>query len=75
MTNVVKLLERENKFLEQMYEISEKGETAKNLQNNDELIRLGSEGVKLSKKINMFMLEKITIMSMVISNTPNFKLN
>ena len=75
MTNVVKLLERENKFLEQMYEISEKGETAKNLQNNDELIRLGSEGTELSNKVNAFMLEKIVIMSMVISNTPNFKLN
>jgi len=75
MKKVVLLLERENKFLEQMYEISEKGETAKNLQNNDELVRLGSEGAKLQRKVNTHMLEKTIIMSMVISNNPNFQLN
>jgi len=75
MKKVVLLLERENEIINKMKEIEEKGETAKNLQNNDELIRLGSEGVKLGRKVNTFMLEKTIIMSMVISNNPNFGYN
>jgi len=75
MKKVVLLLEKENKFLQEMYEIEEKGETAKNLQNNDELIRLGSEGAKLQRKVNTHMLEKTIVMSMVVSNNPNFRDN
>ena len=75
MKKVVLLLEKENKFLQEMYEIEEKGETAKNLQNNDELIRLGSEGAKLSREVTTHMLEKSVVMSMVIVNNPNFRDN
>jgi len=75
MKKVVLLLEKENKFLKAMYEISEKGATAENLQDRNELVRLGSEGAKLSREVTTHMLEKSVVMSMVIVNNPNFRDN
>jgi excinuclease UvrABC nuclease subunit len=75
MKKVVLLLEKESKFLQGMQELSEKGETAKNLQNTDELIKLGEESAEMQKQVNSHILEKTIIMSMVVSKNPNFREN
>ena len=75
MKKVVLLLEKESKFLQGMQELSEKGETAKNLQNTNELIRLGEESAEMQKQVNSHILEKTIIMSMVVSKNPNFREN
>jgi hypothetical protein len=72
---IVKLAEKEKALWEKQNELMDKFESAENCGNAEEMQRIGSEGAKLDRKIQMFFLEKITIFSMAISNNPNFKFN
>jgi hypothetical protein len=72
---IVKLVTKEKALWEERQALVEKFESAENCGNADEMQRLGSEGAKLDRKINMFMLEKVTVFSMATSNNPNFLYN
>jgi len=75
MKKIVTLVERENDFLKEMYEIGDKGATAENLQDSDELIKLGNESEKINRKFTAHLFEKTIVMSMAIVNNPNFQYN
>jgi hypothetical protein len=75
MKKVVRFTLKEKELLEQGRELMEKFETAQNLHNESEMIKINSQGESLQNKIDVHCLEKIVMMSMVVVNNPNFKCN
>jgi len=72
---IVQLVTKEKSLFDERQVLVEKFESAENVGDADEMQRLGTEGAKLDRKIQMFMLEKVTVFSMATSNNPNFCYN
>lgn len=75
MKKIVMFTLREKEMLKQGRVLMEKFETAQNLRNEQEMLKINSQGEDLQNKIDVHCLEKIVIMSMITVNNPNFRYN
>lgn len=72
---IVQLLEKEEKLGKDMQKMNERLATAENLNDQDEFKRIDAEGLELEYRFKMFMVEKITLMTIAISKNRNFAYN
>jgi len=69
---VVKILEREEKLIDEINKINDRFQTAFNLKNNQELRAIEEDGMKLQKRVHIHTVEKITVMTMFLSKNRNY---
>ena len=72
---LVQLLKKETALGLDMKKVSERYDTAKNLNDQNEFKNIDADGAKLEYRFKAFMTEKIIIMSMVINKNRNFAYN
>lgn len=72
---IVKAIQKEKKFREEMLELEMKFEKADNAKDEIEKMRLGVEAMKLNTQVQNFCLGKTVAMTMAIDKCPEFQLN
>ena len=69
---IVQIVEREEKLLEEINKINERFSTACNLKNKQEFIDIEIDGTKLQNRLNRHTIEKITVMTVLVSRNRNY---
>lgn len=72
---IVSLVDKEKELQQKFRSLSERMETAENLQNMREMKRIEKEGMKFEMELNMHIASKVTAITMVLDNCPDFQNN
>lgn len=75
LIHLVKLVDKEKKLISEKQELVEKFATAENLGDTNEMTKLGFAGMKFERKVNLFIAEKVTVMTMATNRNPDFFYN